>query len=313
MAHWPSSAGPCGPFCACCPVRHAVGLPLNSNVRRHTRMAAVLPPLTLGLNSGVVVHVSEVASGIACHCFCPSCDEPLVAKKGQLMQHHFAHQSGTECPGAQESAIHLAAKQAIARRRELELPAAYVSFQTSRSPLQVASVERAHFHEVSLEVGEDGMIFDALCKQVASSLVVEVRVTHAVDPAKQAKLRTSNRAAIEINLSLLPRDLPVSEIERLVIEGASLKHWLHHPASQSSLEAERLKGRKLPIKPYLLSRYVDQCPLWHTQFKGKPYANVSGHCMNCAHALEISFSREVVVCAAEAPDHAQLPLYSSDA
>jgi hypothetical protein len=35
MAHWPSSAGPCGPFCACCPVRHAVGLPLNSNVRRH--------------------------------------------------------------------------------------------------------------------------------------------------------------------------------------------------------------------------------------------------------------------------------------
>jgi hypothetical protein len=35
MAHWPSSAGPCGPFCACCPVRHAVGLPLNSNVRPH--------------------------------------------------------------------------------------------------------------------------------------------------------------------------------------------------------------------------------------------------------------------------------------
>jgi hypothetical protein len=33
MAHWPSSAGPCGPFCACCPVRHAIGLPLNSNVR----------------------------------------------------------------------------------------------------------------------------------------------------------------------------------------------------------------------------------------------------------------------------------------
>jgi hypothetical protein len=37
MAHWPSSAGPCGPFCACCPARHVVGLPLNSNVRQHTR------------------------------------------------------------------------------------------------------------------------------------------------------------------------------------------------------------------------------------------------------------------------------------
>jgi hypothetical protein len=36
MAHWPSSAGACAPFCACCPVRQAAGLPLNSNVRRHS-------------------------------------------------------------------------------------------------------------------------------------------------------------------------------------------------------------------------------------------------------------------------------------
>jgi hypothetical protein len=37
MAHSPSSAGPCGPFCTCCPVRHAAGLPLNSNVRPHRK------------------------------------------------------------------------------------------------------------------------------------------------------------------------------------------------------------------------------------------------------------------------------------
>jgi hypothetical protein len=43
MAHWPSSAGPCGPFCACCPVRHAAGLPLNSNVRPHKRPHFDLP------------------------------------------------------------------------------------------------------------------------------------------------------------------------------------------------------------------------------------------------------------------------------
>jgi hypothetical protein len=35
MAHWPSSAGACAPFCACCPACHAAGLPLNLNVRRH--------------------------------------------------------------------------------------------------------------------------------------------------------------------------------------------------------------------------------------------------------------------------------------
>jgi hypothetical protein len=41
MAHWPSSAGPCGPFCTCCPVRHVVELPLNSNVRHHKRASLV--------------------------------------------------------------------------------------------------------------------------------------------------------------------------------------------------------------------------------------------------------------------------------
>jgi hypothetical protein len=37
VAHWPSSAGACAPVCACCPVCHAVGRPLNSNVRQHTQ------------------------------------------------------------------------------------------------------------------------------------------------------------------------------------------------------------------------------------------------------------------------------------
>jgi hypothetical protein len=37
MSHWPSSAGACAPFFACCPARHAAGRPLNSNVRRQTQ------------------------------------------------------------------------------------------------------------------------------------------------------------------------------------------------------------------------------------------------------------------------------------
>jgi hypothetical protein len=42
MSHWPPSAGACAPFCACCPARHSVGLPLNSNVRPHrTPMSSV--------------------------------------------------------------------------------------------------------------------------------------------------------------------------------------------------------------------------------------------------------------------------------
>jgi uncharacterized protein YhfF len=41
MAHWPSGARACGPFCACCPVPHAAGYPLNSNVRPHIPHMAI--------------------------------------------------------------------------------------------------------------------------------------------------------------------------------------------------------------------------------------------------------------------------------
>lgn len=269
--------------------------------------------MKLALKAGVVVGVSQVASGLACRCLCPSCGEPLVAKKGGLVQHHFAHQSGTECPGAHETALHLAAKQAIARRRELLLPAVLASFQTSRPPLEVESAERAIFDTVALEVAAAGMIFDALCERPVSPLIVEIRVTHAVDAAKRAKLRELGRAAIEVNLSGLPHDLDIPRIERLVVDSVERKEWLSYPGSPAALADARRIGRRLAIQRRSGSRHVDWCPLEHWHFKGRPYANVSIHCKQCPHALEISYAKEEVVCAAERPGISQLPLFSGDA
>jgi hypothetical protein len=48
MSHWPSSAGACAPFFACCPARHAAGLPLNSNVRpQNMTLADIAPVISL--------------------------------------------------------------------------------------------------------------------------------------------------------------------------------------------------------------------------------------------------------------------------
>lgn len=269
-------------------------------------------PLTLALRKGVVVSVSQVKSGRACECVCPSCGESLVAKKGRLFRHHFAHLSGAECPAAQETALHLAAKQAIARRKELLLPAANVHFGTRCVPLEVAPSERMVFEKVALEVAEAEMIFDVLCEQSALSLVVEIRVTHAVDQTKLSKLKALNRATIEIDLSSIQRDLEVDAIEQLVVDQTGLKNWLHHPASKPSLEAARAKGKKLAIRNRSGSLHVDWCPLAHWHFNGRPYANVKIHCEECSHALEIAYARSEVVCSAELPKTSQLPLFPSD-
>lgn len=42
-----------------------------------------------------MVHVDSVPNGILCGCVCPHCKEPLVARQGDVNEHHFAHHSKT--------------------------------------------------------------------------------------------------------------------------------------------------------------------------------------------------------------------------
>lgn len=51
--------------------------------------------LTIALDSNDAIQfVDEVADGSSCGCFCPTCRSRLVAKKGQINEWHFAHESG---------------------------------------------------------------------------------------------------------------------------------------------------------------------------------------------------------------------------
>ncbi|MBI3923527.1 MAG: hypothetical protein HY318_19065 [Armatimonadetes bacterium] len=67
--------------------------------------------LPFALRGEGLVHISEVSSGRQRDCVCPSCKEPLIAKKGPIKKHHFAHDPGTQCN--LESALHCVAKTLI--------------------------------------------------------------------------------------------------------------------------------------------------------------------------------------------------------
>ena len=53
--------------------------------------------LITALKDGAITHVKDVDSGLKCGCVCPACGEPLVARKGTKIMHHFAHKAGHNC------------------------------------------------------------------------------------------------------------------------------------------------------------------------------------------------------------------------
>ena len=38
-----------------------------------------------------LISIEHAERGLACDCFCFECGEPVLAKKGEKNEHHFAH------------------------------------------------------------------------------------------------------------------------------------------------------------------------------------------------------------------------------
>ena len=147
--------------------------------------------LKYGLRDDVLVSVENVVSGLKCGCVCPSCGAPLVAKKGDKREHHFAHHGDTECSTACESALHLMAKQILASRRELFIP--------DEAGGDGGAVRE--YTAVQLESREyPNIIPDVVMKNGDEILCVEILVTHAVDEEKLKKLTEAKLPTVEIDL-----------------------------------------------------------------------------------------------------------------
>ena len=77
-------------------------------------MASKILKIPFAMRDGRLVHISEVDSGLRQDCVCPECKMPLVARKGALKVHHFAHSTETNCQP--ETVAHLLGKQLLAEK-----------------------------------------------------------------------------------------------------------------------------------------------------------------------------------------------------
>lgn len=190
---------------------------------------------------GQLRHISDVPSGLACECVCPECHTRLVARKGQKTQHHFAHRATRLCKGAFETMLHKLAKQVLLERGKVKTPAVIA---------QVGQERRLLFRErmfpltsVEEEVTLPGMRPDILARWDEHELLIEVMVTHPCDDEKLRRIREQRRAAIEIDMSKVPRHAPKVQIESAIVALADRK-WLYNRHAEAAEQEIRLEQER---------------------------------------------------------------------
>jgi hypothetical protein len=167
-----------------------------------------------------------------------------------------------DCQTGRETGIHIRAKQVIAEKRELLLPAWVGDLIDKPNPPrardeygqlhQGAVVEyparRAALQQIELERPFGPFQPDVYALDEVGELLIEIRVTHAVDDTKAAKVQCSGRRMIEIDLSCLDRSVPhdPGAFARVVLSDPVNRTWITCPeAEQAWLDSKNELDRKI--------------------------------------------------------------------
>lgn len=267
--------------------------------------------LPYGLKDNELVTIDEVDSGLKCNCVCPQCKQRLIARKGEVKEHHFAHYKVTDCGKAVETVTHRLSKDFIKQAKFFTTPPIYFP------GTKVTIIEEAQvpIDDVKLESRLGFIVPDIIIESGTKSLIVEIRVTHGVDNEKTKKIRRLNLPTVEVFAGQVIKRLYTekkyflndAEYKRILIEESAYKRWVHNSRAE-----EKFKQIKNELKNYCEEKevkylkfkfndsdfdfyfdtstkemyYVDNCPInkrvWRGgQNKGKTYANYNRDCRYC--------------------------------
>lgn len=255
------------------------------------------------VRDGKTVHISEVERGLRCSCKCPACGATLVAKKGDIVAHHFAHYKQDDCKYGYETSIHLGIKRVLESEKKFLFPALEGTsyFET---PETLTKQVLLPLDTVRSEIWLNGIIPDIVVQIGKSQCLIEVFVTHRVDAGKIEKIKRLGIAAVEIDLSHIDRTADDEFLKELLVNNLACKTWLYNP-KQSTIEKKRTDEVKQKIQRGEIDEFkvtsiqycfdaVYGCPLLP---KRKKHWNISAHekCYSCNYFI-YSYKNGVVFC-----------------
>lgn len=179
---------------------------------------------------GRLLTPEEAEQGLACGCYCPSCDVKLVANKPKVNKRdYFSHFEAKECTGGFESALHKMGKQIIMDAGWATFPARSVEITSDidRTTVKQGFVDfpphRAELFDIVPETQVDRWRPDLIARlKTGDRVLIEIKVTHKVEEAKAGALDN----LMEIDLWGLQFE-DVRDIERLkqLVLKSAKRHW----------------------------------------------------------------------------------------
>lgn len=245
--------------------------------------------ITYALLNNKLMHVDNVKNGLKCGCVCKACGEKLIARNmGKIQIHHFAHASGTDCAYGYETSLHLLAKETLSKHKSIFLP---INVFGNNSTFLVSKAGFFQYKEVFLEKKISDIIPDVLLRDIhGNEIIVEIKVTHAIDEVKRKKIQRLEISTIEIDLSMLLKEkTEISEklLKNILINDSPYKNWIFNKEANNLKKVFYYYSEKKPISIKNISNVyiVYNCPLSLREYHGRPYAQLKEDCYKCEYFL----------------------------
>lgn len=229
-------------------------------------------------NSQELVSIFEVPTGSKCNCKCPHCGETLIAKnknkipdielkKNQKIA-HFSHESGSDCPSAIESAIHLLCKKILTENPTILIPE-YKFENITFGKEELIVFNKADTEEFIIQ-NEIKIKPDAILYDNKSRILIEFYKTHAVDNEKLEKIIELEESCIEIDVRFInPLKNGIfntKEILDLFQKKTTYKKWIYN--NRNKIEINKyIQEKNKKIKEESLKNKLNEIRIngWHLE------------------------------------------------
>lgn len=253
-------------------------------------MEVTMIPFALRASDHAFVEVSEVPSGLAANCICPSCRMPLIARRGDVKVWHFAHATRATYTTTQNGcdysffvSVRMMARQVIDQSIHLVLPSMEGLVTVNRPgwrpfqrPYTVTQERTVHLVDARVEQAFGDVIVDVI--GLVGDVPLVLYFLHPGRPLPVALMATAQMTGrcgvVLIDLSILQEQFLLRQrssaesfldvLRAFLTTDVQHKKWLYHPRNKqmrAQAEAALLEDVDRHMQHVILAHAAPPAPV----------------------------------------------------